>query len=232
MKKILCIISLCFVVIALTNCKGKGGDSLETAISQTTVNDQSTEKAQTKTRKQINQESAGDSTGIDPQSPYWYDPTISEPTFSEDGDTLWYFPRKKKGGDYIVPDGVKFVEERAFLGCGKLRSVVFPKSMTHMELATFESCPMLEKVVFKGVIDEIPFRGFNYCPKLKEIHLVNRRPPSMWGTESEFEDDQEIIDYTFSEVNMRKCKIYVPKGCAKRYKHARIWKRFKHIIEE
>ena len=232
MRKIVCMISLCLVVISLTNCKGRGENSDKAETLQTTTNGQSTEKAQAETKNQVDQEDTVDSIGIDPHSPYWYDPTISEPTFSEDRDTLWYFPRKKKGGDYIVPDGVKYVQGRAFLGCEKLRSVVFPKSMTHMEMATFESCPMLEKVVFKGVIDEIPFRGFNYCPKLKEIHLVNRRPPSIWNSENEFEDDEEIINFTFSEVNMKKCKIYVPKGCAKRYKRARIWKRFKHIVEE
>ena len=52
MRKIVCMISLCLVLLSLTNCKGRGGNSDKVTISQTTTNGQSTEKAQAETKDQ------------------------------------------------------------------------------------------------------------------------------------------------------------------------------------
>ena len=75
---------------------------------------------------------------VDPDSPYWYDPKQEEVELSEDGDTLFRFPRIKKGGDYEVPQSVRYIYERAFQGCRNLRSLTVPRTVKHIEMAPFE----------------------------------------------------------------------------------------------
>ena len=84
---------------------------------------------------------------LDPTSPYWYDKDQTEVTFSEKKDTLYRFPRIKMGGTYSIPYTVKYIQERAFLGCKELEEVYVPRSVNHIEMAAFESCHKLEYVL-------------------------------------------------------------------------------------
>ena len=114
---------------------------------------------------------------LDPMSPYWYDKDQTEVTFSEKKDTLYRFPRIKMGGTYSIPYTVRYIQERAFLGCKELEEVYVPRSVNYIEMAAFESCHKLEYVYLYASIDTIPFRCFNHCDHLKELHLGNPNPP-------------------------------------------------------
>ena len=105
---------------------------------------------------------------LDPMSPYWYDKDQTEVTFSEKKDTLYRFPRIKMGGTYSIPYTVRYIQERAFLGCKELEEVYVPRSVNHIEMAAFESCHKLEYVYLYASIDTIPFRCDScalYVPK-------------------------------------------------------------------
>ena len=103
-----------------------------------------------------------DFVGLDPMSPYWYDKDQAEVTFSETKDTLYRFPRIKMGGTYSIPYTVRYIEERAFMGCKELKEVYVPISVNHIEMAAFESCHKLEYVYLYASIDTIPYRCFNH----------------------------------------------------------------------
>ena len=238
MRKLLFIISIALVVL-FTRCKHsdvkpqtnkKPVAAIEAEASEPTEEEIEQEK---KREEELERAAyrAADTTGIAPNSPYWYDPAISEPQFSEDGDTMKYFPRKRKGGHYVVPEGVAYLQERVFQCCVRVRSIIFPKSLKHIEMAVCDYCPQLRKVVFKSPIREVPFCGFTFCRRLRELHLVDRRPPVSPYEKDENVDEEEWF-YTFGGVNAKKCVIFVPKGCAKRYKRHRLWRKFKHIVEE
>ena len=153
---------------------------------------------------------------LDPMSPYWYGKDQAKVTFSEERDTLYRFPRIKMGGTYSIPYTVKYIEERAFLGCKELEEVYVPQSVNHIEMAAFESCHKLQHVYLYASIDTIPFRCFNHCDHLKELHLGNLKPPHI----EEFSLDKDS------------CAIYVPKGTKWLYRKSEGWKDFKNIEEE
>ena len=222
MRKILLIISIAFVVL-FARCKHSDVKPQankkpvgEVEVKKTEPSKETLDPEEERERAAYR---AADTTGLDPHSPYWYDPTISEPQFSENGDTMMYFPRKRKGGHYVVPEGVTYLQERVFQCCMKVRSIIFPKSLKHIEMAVCDNCPQLRKVVF------------TYCRRLREFHLVDRWPPVTFYEGYENAEEEEWF-YTFGGVNAKKCVIFVPKGCAKRYKRHRLWRRFKHIVEE
>lgn len=234
MKQVLFIISIVFVVL-FARCKHSDVKPQANKKPVGEVEVKKTEPSKGTLAPEEERERVAyrvaDTTGLDPHSPYWYDPTISEPQFSENGDTMMYFPRKRKGRHYVVPEGVTYLQERVFQCCMKVRSIIFPKSLKHIEMAVCDNCPQLRKVVFKSPIREVPFRGFTYCRRLREFHLVDRWPPVTFYEGYENAEEEEWF-YTFGGVNAKKCVIFVPKGCAKRYKRHRLWRRFKHIVEE
>ena len=156
---------------------------------------------------------------LDPMSPYWYDKDQTEVTFSEKKDTLYRFPRIKMGGTYSIPYTVRYIQERAFLGCKELEEVYVPRSVNHIEMAAFESCHKLESVYLYASIDTIPFRCFNHCDHLRELHLGNPKPPY-------------IEEFSMDGVNKDSCVLYVPKGATGLYRKSEGWKNFKAIEEE
>lgn len=163
---------------------------------------------------------AADSTAeLDSLSPYWYDKNQTEVIFSDKKDTLYRFPREKMGGIYSIPYTVKYIEERAFMGCKEIEEVYIPQSVEHIEMAAFENCQKLEYVYMLSPIDTIPFRCFNGCEKLEAIHLVSEKPPF-------------VNEFGLDNINLDNCVLYVPQGSSKKYKQSEVWKGFKHIEEE
>lgn len=108
MKQVLFIISIVFVVL-FARCKHSDVKPQTNKKLVGEVEVKKTEPSKGTLDPEEERERAAyrvaDTTGLDPHSPYWYDPTISEPQFSENGDTMMYFPRKRKGGHYVVPEG-------------------------------------------------------------------------------------------------------------------------------
>ena len=49
--------------------------------------------------------------------------------FSKDGATLIKYPSRKRGWEYVIPNGVTHINECAFEGCEKLRTVTIPESV-------------------------------------------------------------------------------------------------------
>lgn len=179
---------------------------------------------------------------IIPDSPYYCNPDIKEVVYSK--DTLYYFPRHSDVTDFTVPKRVRYIGERAFLGCDNLMTVTIPSTVKEIWMAAFSGCDALRKVVIEGGVKEIPFRGFEWCPNLTEItipasvklvcdmaftsdknlrhiYLKGATPPEI-----------EVVDMgPFYEVDKSKCVIHVPKGRVKAYRKAEGWKEFKNITD-
>ncbi|WP_449022504.1 hypothetical protein [Prevotella jejuni] len=94
MKQVLFIISIVFVVL-FARCKHSDVKPQTNKKPVAAIEAKQTEPSKEEIDLEDGQEKAAcraaDTTGIDPHSPYWYDSTISEPQFSEDGDTMMYF---------------------------------------------------------------------------------------------------------------------------------------------
>lgn len=47
-------------------------------------------------------------------------------------------------GDFIIPDGVKIIEQRAFQRCDKLKNVSIPSSVEKIASNAFSDCPCIK----------------------------------------------------------------------------------------
>ena len=69
-----------------------------------------------------------------------------------------------------LPESIKVLEEGAFRGCKKLRTVAL-KSVEKIGASAFASCAMLENVDFSSSLITIDESAFAYCSALKKVEL-------------------------------------------------------------
>ena len=162
---------------------------------------------------------------LDSLSPYNYDKEQKEVTFSDDSTKLLRFPHDSEIKEYAIPEYVKVIEERAFMGCQSLKKVTIPTSVKEVGMAAFENCHSLEYVYIGAQLDTLPFRCFNYCNMLRDIYLTQATPPVI---EKEEEEKESLLQY-FSDLNIDSCNVCVPKGAVSAYRKAYGWRLFKNI---
>jgi len=115
--------------------------------------------------------------------------------FSDDRKTLVKCPEDFRG-EYIIPNGVTRIEERAFFGCesmtdinisnsvtsigneafsycSSLMGVDIPNSVTSIEDYVFAYCNSLIRIVIPRNVTLIGFQAFEYCPNLTSIIVEN-----------------------------------------------------------
>ena len=76
-----------------------------------------------------------------------------------------------KGGDVIVPDGVKSIAPGAFRGCGGLTSVTIPDGVTGIWGEAFLGCSRLTGITLPASVTEIGRGAFEGCSGLADIAL-------------------------------------------------------------
>ena len=116
--------------------------------------------------------------------------------FSKDMKVLVCYPGGKEVDEYVVPESVETVAERAFADCENLTKVVLPKGLKYLCPFAFAGCPALtldlnlpsvletigdfafwsckslsgELVIPEGIL-EIPTAAFDGCSKIEKVTL-------------------------------------------------------------
>ena len=109
------------------------------------------------------------------------------------GITREAFAGCSKMTSIVIPDTVKWIEERAFSGCAMLKSVTFgngvasigygafygcssltniviPNGVTSIEQLTFSACRLLKSITIPNSITNIGFCAFEYCTSLVTVY--------------------------------------------------------------
>ena len=78
--------------------------------------------------------------------------------------------------DVVIPDKIEgctviSIEQSAFEGCDKIKSIVLPDSITTIEEWAFYGCSSLQKINIPEGVVGIGAHAFRNCKELKEIHL-------------------------------------------------------------
>ena len=117
--------------------------------------------------------------------------TVGKSCFS---DTKWFYNLKETliigdvlvryvGDDelYVIPDGIRLIDNRAFSGACELKKVILPRTVEEIESYAFDGCTKLEEIFIPESVRKIQDFAFKGCTSLKKIIME-----SSTGLESTF----------------------------------------------
>lgn len=70
-----------------------------------------------------------------------------------------------------VPEGVKYIGENCFAGCGQLKRAALPDKLKEIRENTFRWCKNLREVIFPKELDAIRISAFEGCDALQTVDL-------------------------------------------------------------
>ncbi len=93
--------------------------------------------------------------------------------FNKGKTKLIQYPTGKTNSTYIIPSGVKSIENYAFYNCTTLISVSIPDTVTSINDDAFYGCAGLKSVAIPNSVTSIGYSAFFECTSLKSITLPN-----------------------------------------------------------
>lgn len=90
--------------------------------------------------------------------------------FSKDGTELWFYP-KRRTGEYVVPDGVKVIEDRAFSG-SDITSIVFCDTLEEIGRGAFEWSGIVGNIHITANVKSIEIESFDDISQLESFTVA------------------------------------------------------------
>ena len=87
--------------------------------------------------------------------------------FTKNMTRLIAYPAGKTAESYAVPDGVVSIAEGAFAGCGSLKKISLPESLSQIGKTSFDECSALEDIIGGERFHEKCFEGTKWYENRK-----------------------------------------------------------------
>ena len=114
-------------------------------------------------------------------------------------------------------------------------SVKDDKNETHVVTgiaeSAFENDENLKSVVIPSTITEIGMRAFAGCVNLMAIYVYAEEPINLQEPAQSRLRGAQVGNSVFEDVDKSLCVLYVPYGCAPKYRSAAVWQDFVNIVE-
>lgn len=140
-----------------------------------------------------------------------------------------------------VPESVTIINSYGFSTCIAATKVSLPNSLTYISGSAFYNCESITSLKIPGSVTYIGDTSFAECFALKEIELPNSVTTigsNAFGSNTAlekmtvaWETPLSITSGVFSNTDITKVTLYVPKGTKALYEAAEVWKNFKAIVE-
>ena len=95
--------------------------------------------------------------------------------FNKQKTVLLSFPRRRDVKEYLIPDGVQQIAEKAFYDQPFIEEIVFPESTTAIEKRAFANCRSLREVHLGKNIKKIGIESFAYTAIERFVLTPNAR---------------------------------------------------------
>ncbi len=78
---------------------------------------------------------------------------------------------KGKGGDVVIPSGVKIIEQSAFQGCASIASIAIPKGLIRIGDRDFAGCSSLVSITIPEGVTSVGVEAFDGCTSLTSVTI-------------------------------------------------------------
>ena len=99
--------------------------------------------------------------------------SIDGDLYTKDGTILIQYVIGKTDTNFVIPDGVKYIDNSAFNSCTSLTSITIPDSVTSIGERAFYSCTSLMSVTIGDGVISIGEDAFYSCTSLTSVTIGN-----------------------------------------------------------
>lgn len=94
-------------------------------------------------------------------------------SYTNRGNTLYAYLPNKSETEYMVPEGIKAINYKAFTNCNKLNKLTIPKSTTVLNNLSINNCANLTDIIIQSTGIEFSVDSIVSCNALVKIIYVN-----------------------------------------------------------
>jgi hypothetical protein len=125
---------------------------------------------------------------------------------------------------FIVPEGVKRLEELTFCECENLKSITLPSTLEYIGAWAIMDCA-IESITLPESLSSIDLSALGHNKALKDVYVSWKEPIT---------DLDDPFDNSFSSAwdAPYAATLHVPKGTKELYASAPVWKDFQNIVED
>ena len=91
--------------------------------------------------------------------------------FDKDKTILYKYPSAKSDTSYIIPDGVKYIEDHSICVCNNLTSITIPESVLYIGDRSFSHCQNLTSINIPSNVEYIGAWAFSGCLQIRTINI-------------------------------------------------------------
>lgn len=114
--------------------------------------------------------------------------------------------------DLNIPEGVKFITEKAFVFCSSLKSVVISSSVTSIEKAAFYECSELTSITISNSVNTIGGGAFYGCSGLKKVIVKDIAAWCSIKFGNFYSNPLYYANHMYSDENTEITDLIIPNG--------------------
>lgn len=128
---------------------------------------------------------------------------------------MWVFAECTSLTSVSLPNGITKIYEGTFYSCSSLKSITIPNRVTRIENRAFSGCTRLTSITIPKGVTFLGCGAFEKC-NITSFIVCATTPPSR-------------ANDIFTELDRRKCTLYVPASAIETYENTLWWEDFKEI---
>lgn len=113
--------------------------------------------------------------------------------FNKDKTELIFYPAGKEEAEYVIPNTVTSIKERAFSYCYNLKNVIIPDSVVNIESCAFIRSTGISNIIIPSSVSTMGVNVFDHWTSSQTINCRNTGKPDGWANNWSGQRNPKIV---------------------------------------